>query len=78
MPTTGNERNGKSTIISLEIEKKLPSKNASLSGASLHTEFLHKNTGSNNPYYQSSTDIITVGTGISFWNTILLMETLRG
>jgi hypothetical protein len=64
--TIDTERNDTSTIISLEIEKKLLSKNAFLYGTSLHVEFLHKSTSSNDPYYQSSTNIITVGTGISF------------
>jgi hypothetical protein len=59
-------RNDTSNIVSLEIEKRILSGNSLLRNTSLHLQFLHKTTKSNDPYYQSSTNIFSMGTGISF------------
>ncbi len=66
LTSDGQERNDTNTIISFGIEKKLLSREGFMPDVSLYMEFLHKDTKSSDLYYESSTNMFFIGTGMSF------------
>jgi len=59
------ERNDTSITALLEFDKKI-SINSLLQNASIHIQYLYKSTESSDPYYQSNTSILSLGTRASF------------
>lgn len=60
------ERNDKITSFMLGIDKKLLAKSRFLPDSTLSVEFIHRNNNSSNPFYKSSTNILSFGIVFSF------------
>ena len=64
--TNGQKRNDVNINVLLELEKRISFSNPLLQNISFYMQFLHKNTRSNDPNFQSATNILSIGSGISF------------
>lgn len=62
----GQKRNDINTSVLLELEKKISLNKSLFQNISFHLQFLHKDIRSNDPKFQSSTNILSIGSGISF------------
>lgn len=62
----GQKRNDTNTSVLLELEKKFSLNRSLFQNISFHLQFLHKDIRSNDPNFQSSTNILSIGSGISF------------
>jgi len=64
--TADQTRRDKDITLFLEVEKKLSLPLDSFPDLTLHIQFLHRKNSSNDPYYDYSTNIFSIGTRAIF------------
>jgi hypothetical protein len=60
------ERNDTITAFLLGIDKKISTQNRFIPESTLSVEFMHRRNNSSDPYYKSSTNILSIGTAFTF------------